>query len=731
MTESSKEEAKVEDPAPNKGKEEEVGSQENGAARQEQEKEEEKESCADEPGDKKPTQVKLTRKSPYVTQNGTVSSSSILKGTPKPVVLVKKPPLPKDKPKLPEKPKILLGEKAKAALNSKASALASSNNGQLSSQSFHSSARKSPSPVAAPRKASFRTPNEYANVKTSISDRKLELKPASAASKNQDDDQTDSAKCDPSPGKSDDGKGANLIEETLPADLLARQGVAECYSTEADTQNEVIFEVNATAVKKNSAEQEEEDVQNTKMPTGTNASDNSVSNSAKSDTSASTSSWSSLHKNKEALEEIRKSLSAKLIHKTPPPSSSISTNKESDQETSHENKTEEMQSKNSHVNKSETSEQETNGKSAFDRNDQVSRPSTKRQAPKPPTPETTVKTGVLQSAKRQSSPVKKMVQFSPDTKSSSVPSTVEPISYNRWISKGSTVIESSFTGQPIKMSTDHSSTPSSSGSNKKSMAPMPVYMAQSSPMVDDEVRRWTEKKKRSKSVPRGSEIDEFMGSSKAKPKPRFFPVSTSPPMMRRQSRSEMYESDRRQSHVERMAAKTNRFSFSKIFKQFSGSSGSLNHHGSQSDLINSKRYIMDEEHQREILERERTKLRPAIIHPIDFNSGSPVEVVKIRPNAATSQGHARVFEKHKKASMSNMMSSKNHTSQQVLKARVEYADSKDSGHETSSIHTDGSEGSTTSETSSSSSHSRTNSNLEDTFNKVRIDKDSFSLSCSV
>jgi len=73
------------------------------------------------------------------------------------------------------------------------------------------------------------------------------------------------------------------------------------------------------------------------------------------------------------------------------------------------------------------------------------------------------------------------------------------------------MLESSFTGQII---------------TKSALLPTPIVGGQPphpkrtvtyTPMPqEDEVRRWTEKKhkQRSKSLPRGSEIDEFMGSSK-------------------------------------------------------------------------------------------------------------------------------------------------------------------------------------------------------------------------
>ena len=71
---------------------------------------------------------------------------------------------------------------------------------------------------------------------------------------------------------------------------------------------------------------------------------------------------------------------------------------------------------------------------------------------------------------------------------------------------------------------------------------------------------------------------------------------------------------------------------------------------------------MDKEHEREILERERSKLRPEIIHPLDLQSGG-VEVVKITPK--------------------NGMSTK--------KSILASLKKEDSGHETSSIHSDSNE----------------------------------------
>ena len=59
-------------------------------------------------------------------------------------------------------------------------------------------------------------------------------------------------------------------------------------------------------------------------------------------------------------------------------------------------------------------------------------------------------------------------------------------------------------------------------------------------------------------------------------------------------------------------------------------------------------------------------------------------MVPIRPNPPNHH-HQRVFQKHK--SLSNSVTK---PTKSILKTKVEYVDSKDSGHETSSIHTDNS-----------------------------------------
>ena len=279
-------------------------------------------------------------------------------------------------------------------------------------------------------------------------------------------------------------------------------------------------------------------------------------------------------------------------------------------------------------------------------------------------------------------------------------------------------------------------------------------------IVDDEVRKWTEKKKRSKSAPRGSELDELMGSSKTKPRSKFAAVtatvlpalasaasgerrSVSPPPIRRHSRVELYENDRKRlKERERptlsgsIAKMINRFSSTQfVSRNIAGSTSALDTAVSSSGEMRGTRF-MDEEHEREIVEREKRSrmrgARPDIVHPIDLNTAA-VEVVTIRPNAAGArnlinkrssgsypfgqqqqqqqsellqldqmvQQHQRVFEKHKTASVHKNSSTvcpkviaaaaAAASSSSSSKARVDYTDSKDSGHETSSIHTENSD----------------------------------------
>ena len=595
-------------------------------------------------------QVKLSRKSPYVSGSG----NSILKGTPKPTVVVKKPPLPKDKPKLPEKPKLFSKTK--------------SDDASLSQRRSSLRQNKAPAP---------RIPSEV-----TISD------------------------------------NSNIEMNNNP------ENTAESYSSEADAQSEVIFEVNATRVRseiETDKKSDEPDHQQSKSKT-----------------------------KEEALECIRKSLQVGETN-----------NRVLGEETTGDNSGSSFADKRSTI-----------ANSLFNR---VERSSTKRQAPRPPPnsnpnpnsttdsvpkkdedTEQTVTTDnesrtinsnpeirpaingsdiskdsnvvATNSSSSTATPTaKKNVQFSPDTKKDEgvVKKLPEPISYNKWISRGGLknggVVESSFTGQPIQVLQGPVKPKAVPEPIKKTSSPSSDYVAPSGStrIVDDEVRKWTEKK-RSKSVqPRGSEIDEIMGSSKAKPKARFFGAisalgenGNNGPAIRRQSRVEMYEQDRKKSLSS--SNKSNRFSFSKIFNKLTNSNSALS-----TETISGQHSFMDEEHGREIVEREKSRLRPNIIHPIDLHSGG-VEVVQIRPKNAqgVSNNGGHVFEKHRTASVFKGSSNTTGATKSILKAKVEYVDSKDSGHETSSIHTENSDSSS----SSDGNNSRSSSSMDEQVSRYIINK---------
>ena len=313
-------------------------------------------------------------------------------------------------------------------------------------------------------------------------------------------------------------------------------------------------------------------------------------------------------------------------------------------------------------------------------------------------------------------------------------------------------------------------------------------------------------------MPRGSEIDEIVGSSKTKStNSRFFQtsgiqaaqhlmttvtgISNSPSStsIRRHSRVELYENDRKQQR--KQAAK---FSLKKFFKlgmvdnpyqmqlPSSHSTDTSPYHGNKSD---NQVQFLDKEHEREIVERERSKAkcRPEIIHPLDLqqkmmsnvplvagafksfnseedhlnggsrlNSGIPtvfpsVELVKITPKSMISPSN-----NNKVASASNKLATVNSTannktynghfekniyngnngrtagvnkagvnksimSKSKLEAYISTNTStvtestkNDSGHETSSIHTDNSDGSSSSYNMFSSSSGGSDGSGEDT-----------------
>ena len=248
------------------------------------------------------------------------------------------------------------------------------------------------------------------------------------------------------------------------------------------------------------------------------------------------------------------------------------------------------------------------------------------------------------------------------------------ISYNRWIGHGPRTpygpMESSFTGQPIAMYPPGVISGHQGPLGKKT--PLPLYAPV--PIIDDEPRKWTEKKNkwRSKSTPRSSEIDEIMGSSKTKSSSRMGIFSPSSPQpIKRQSRVEMYESERKGQ-----LKKGSKFSLKKLFR------GSLPE--GMEEITDNKSF--DKEHEREILERQKMKVRPEIIHPLDLMHGGGVEVVKIMPQNTKTPPH---HDKHKNSARTPTTPTVKHPESRSKSD----SDSKDSGHDTSSIHTETSEGS--------------------------------------
>ena len=370
----------------------------------------------------KPPVVKLMRRT-----SSNSPGSTILKGTPKPVVVVKSkqaapapppPPLPaKEKPKIPAKPKILL---AHAQQKARSAAEATTPTPVAAPRRGPSFSRKGPAPVADP--ARRESPGEYVSL------------------------------------------------------------AAECYSTEADAQNEVIFEVNATRVKE---VEEEEEAEEETSSEGGDEMENTVSDRQE--------------KNRNALDEIKKSLEAsKCDDGSDGQSNSMSSYTSSSTSASSVTTASSMSSSST---SSSFDEARASVASAltFNRHDAVARPSTKKnKAPNPPTavanaegtaaaekeiaetdeksdscnsssaiiesPATavtkreegestpTMPPSALRSANKPSGGEKpaRVVQFSPDTKTTSTQPTATPVPYNKWIANAG-VFESSFTGQPVKV----------------------------------------------------------------------------------------------------------------------------------------------------------------------------------------------------------------------------------------------------------------------------------------
>ena len=608
------------------------------------------------PVSKDTPRVKLTRKSPYVVGQ----STSILRGTPKPMI-TRKPPIFKDKPKVPVKPnKLILRSPSSSPsphdhTRSSLSPVARENRDDASPVSVR--------PVPAPRTASFRQTSEYVNLTISQG---RENKSTSGSSIKTNE--SDSIEIDPISGDTEEKCNDSLTQNALIISVPSCETTLGSNTETKRIQEEFTEENSPPLVQKKLGD-----------------------------------------KNKEALDAIRKSLSNKLISSAPPPRV-VESIRASNTGLDFLSIQQPLEKKIS--NSFEETRAALEESLHFSRHD-ISQPNTKRQAPQPPPeidsaepvqpvslpleqndvndkckpssscvdvkeddskildPEPLVQpTPKLTPAIRNSSMKSEIsnktrdnklrtVQFSPDTLTVTVPIDRTPkiISYNRWMGKNP-YLESSFTGQPIAMLPPGVISPPT----KKPLVPYPT-----TPVIDDVPRKWTEKKKkwRSKSTPRSSEIDELMGSSKTKA-PNRLAIFTggSPGPARRQSRVEIYESEKR-------IQKKGKFSLKNLFKP-------------QNEALNETlpNKFIDKEHEREILERQRGKSRPEIIHPLDLQNGG-VEVVKITPkNSVKGQ-----FDKNK-LSISN---SKPAVQRNLdLKTKID-VDGKDSGHDTSSIHTETSE----------------------------------------
>jgi len=636
------------------------------------------ESCRDSP------KVKLTRKSPYVV--GPYASTAILKGTPKPMI-TRKPPILKDKPKVPLKPNKLMMRSPSSSPSPSPSPHEAKRSSQAEgekedatdcSRPKRNSSPDKKSDVAAPREASFRQKSEAVAVT---------LAAHSKETKSEDE---------PS------------ISGARPGGEASEDSGSETIAVGHDRNNSLIISVSSVKTMLNDIPSSESH--------GIETTESCGDNSTKSENSPPQVQKNLANKNKEALEAIRKSLSNKLISSTPPAvvlesikasescRGSVPVNKISVEKTA--------------SNSFEENRASIADALQFNRHDNVARPSTKRQAPKPPDsttdeleeteappllefyespnetnddpsnekaeeiydepevcPEPKLAPAIRNSSMKSEQCNKnkdskpRTVQFSPETVTVTVPSAnavPKMISYNRWMGKSQNpYLESSFTGQPITMYPPGAISPPM---KKPGVAYAPA------PIVDDGPRKWTEKKNkwRSKSTPRSTEIDEIIGSSKTKTPNRlgiFAPSSPQP--IKRQSRVEIYESEKK-------LQKKGKFSLKKLFK-LQGVPDAMED--------NTDNKFIDKEHEREILERQKVKVRPEIIHPLDLLNGG-VEVVKITPKNSL-KGH---YEKHKNSKSAEKSAVKRHAD---LKAKLD-SDSKDSGHDTSSIHTETSEGTTSS-----------------------------------
>ena len=679
--------------------------------------------------------VKITRKSPYVV--GPYASTAILKGTPKPSVNIRKPPLPKEKPKVPMKPEKFLQSRVGPSPPPRQSSFrktVASNEVTISDESKIQLFCNSESQKASLPEAAFECYSAVSDVQNALIIDVTGSGPAQPESPQQTSQEqqqqpqqeldvvtvTGSNAIDP------DEVSTTAIQQQKDFSTKNKEALEAIRRSLSDKLAERVMFVEARSEKKVEVkEKEPQRVEEVEKESKKVDQDEDVVVSGKRPVEKTISNTSSnFEMNRSAIAnalEFNRIARPSTKRQAPKPPPTVVTEISLDEPDS------------APVTPVATAavaaESVTAEEVVLDEAPTKDLPPEPLPIPTPPPPppgpllpksvlSSTTNGGRHSSMKSadSSSPknreVKNRVQFSPETTTVTLPPTEDrnllPISYNRWISRGpADVIESSFTGQPINVTRPPPLVPVVQSSSHPKR-PVPVTYAPM-PQVDDEVRRWTEKKQkqRSKSLPRGSEIDEMMGSSKqTKSGSKLFPPISVPTVatasnVRRQSRVELYEAERKQIQQQlQQQHRKGKFSLKKFFKlnlvsnpygiQFAPTTNE------SPKSPNTSQPFMDKEHEREILEREKNRLRPEIIHPIDLQSAG-VEVVCITPRGQQQQH----FEKNQQRPNSSNKSGSASACKSLTaaKSKLDYVDSKDSGHETSSIQTENSENSSTTSSS--------------------------------
>ena len=239
----------------------------------------------------KTSSVKLTRSSPYTL--GTSSSTSILKGTPKPSVVIRKPPVSKDKPKLPLKPSKIVSAKF---------ASASMYKNPCQTGTFHNSTLEIKNSAV----------NDNSNKCENITSNTEQMLNHSYKSTGKILDSSEVAI----------NEGPNV--EIITVNGKPTSTMAECYSADCDVQNSLIFDVKASNCD-NANEKEIHDCQGETVTITSNShykddkTSNDFINAGKSikcysnETTAETNAQVLSKNREELLKAIRESLSDKLL----------------------------------------------------------------------------------------------------------------------------------------------------------------------------------------------------------------------------------------------------------------------------------------------------------------------------------------------------------------------------------------------------------------------------------